>query len=108
MQESKTRKCNMYIMRAVNLIKAVLDNNSVMLKHRDVVEFATFNVFEFLREADKIDFEDDLLTLISVMIKGRGMVTDQVWQLLQYFPNLFTKNRECFGHLFSVINEFLE
>lgn len=95
-------------MRAINLIKSIIDNNHVMTKYRDAVEIAVFNLFEFLRELDKIDFEDDLLTLMSVMIKGRGLVSDQVWSLVQYFPALFQKNRESFGHLFSVINEFLD
>lgn len=70
-------------MRAINLIKAIIDNNNVMQKFRDPVEYAVFNLFEFLRDLDKIDFEDDLLTLMSVMVKGRGLVSDQIWQLMQ-------------------------
>lgn len=70
-------------MRAINLIKSIIDNNNVMLKFRDPVEYAVFALFEFLRELDKIDFEDDLLTLMSVMVKGRGLVSDQIWQLMQ-------------------------
>jgi uncharacterized protein Usg len=69
-------------MRAINLIKSIIDNNNVMTKYRDAVEMAVFNLFEFLRELDKIDFEDDLLTLMSVMVKGRGLVTDQIWSLI--------------------------
>lgn len=69
-------------MRAINLVKSIIDNNNVMSKFRDQVENAVFNLFEFFREMDKIDFEDDLLTLMSVMVKGRGCVSDQIWSLV--------------------------
>lgn len=58
------------------------------------------HLYPFLEDLERIDFEEDIIIIISFFIKHSKKVTNQQFMLLKYFRAILKKNGNTMGEIF--------
>lgn len=104
---SKGQKINMTITNCWNIIRIICDDNSFFPQCLNGIEEALLPLFNYLVDPMNIEFDDDLVQVISVLVKRRSGITENMGRVLPYLQKLFEKNKGLFAGLLECLNNYL-
>lgn len=101
--EKPSNQGKIIIAKCWNIIRAI-GENKVYLPVLDSIEEPLLPLFEFMQTPEKISFDEEIIALMSAMIKLQEKVSNTKWILVSTFPKVFEKNKYIFYDLFHAIN----
>ncbi len=104
---AKGQKNNMTINQCWNVIRAICEQVEFFPMHTDAIENSLLPMFNYLVDPTNIDFDDDMLQVITSLITKRGSVSPNMAKIFPFLPNFFEKYSRSFGSLLQTINCYI-
>ena len=102
-ESTKVAQKNMIIIKCWNVIRSI-GENYVYIPYFDEIEAKLLPLYDFMEAPEKITFADEIIGLMSSMIKHLKKVSKIKWILVSTFPKIFEKNKHMFHELFPAMN----
>lgn len=90
-----------------NIIRAIGSKDKFIPKLIEPIEAEIFKLQKYLKEPEKIDFEEDFLLLCTCFISKSKTVTPSQLNLFESFWKIFEKYGYTFGHMFETLSYFI-
>jgi hypothetical protein len=97
---------NLVINKCWNIIRVVAEQR-YYTKYQPQIEAALGPLLLYMEDPTKIDFDDDIMLLVSTFIKKTGKISETCWTLFGTFPKFFQKYLGMFGNLFPALNNYI-
>ncbi|MDR3548036.1 MAG: hypothetical protein P4M11_07195 [Candidatus Pacebacteria bacterium] len=104
---AKGEKNNMVMSQCWNVIRAICETDAFMPEYADPIERALLPMFNYLVDPTKVEFDDDLIQIITTLIKKRRGVSENMARIFPYLQKFFEKNKGVFGNLLFTLNCYL-
>lgn len=104
---AKGEKNNMIMNQCWNAIRCICENNAFYPEFTSSIEHALLPVFEYLTNPTDIEFDDDLIQIITTLIRKGKSVSENMVKILPVLPKVFEKNKGTLGSLLQTINAYV-
>lgn len=106
-QENNTEEKLHIINKSWNCIRAIVETDSYIKPHYEVLENSLKPLFEYMINPGQISFDEDIILVIKSFIKKSKAVSPTMWTLFPLMRNVFDKNKHCLGNLLDTLNFYL-
>jgi len=93
-----------YINKCWNILRSIAENTCYIPKLLEQLEAVLLPLLALIAEPESIEFEDDIVLLLTSFIKGSRRVTINQLQLFPCFLKVFQKESQIFAQLFFLFN----
>eukprot|EP01022_Parablepharisma_sp_SALTPOND_P006054 TRINITY_DN1245_c0_g1_i1.p1 TRINITY_DN1245_c0_g1~~TRINITY_DN1245_c0_g1_i1.p1 ORF type:complete len:948 (+),score=72.74 TRINITY_DN1245_c0_g1_i1:10012-12855(+) len=104
---AKGERNNMTINQCWNVIRAISEQKAFFPAYLDSIEAALLPMFNYLVDPTHVEFDDDMIQVITALITRRGGISDNMAKIFPYLPNFFEKYGQTFGSLFQTLNAYI-
>eukprot|EP01022_Parablepharisma_sp_SALTPOND_P004337 TRINITY_DN120113_c2_g1_i1.p1 TRINITY_DN120113_c2_g1~~TRINITY_DN120113_c2_g1_i1.p1 ORF type:complete len:870 (+),score=95.57 TRINITY_DN120113_c2_g1_i1:4814-7423(+) len=104
---AKGEKNNMVLNQCWNVIRSICENNSFYPEYTSSIEHSLLPVFNYLVDPKDIEFDDDLIQIITTLIKKHKAVSENMAKIFPVLPKFFEKYKGVFGNLLQTLNCYL-
>ena len=87
--QSQNQKTNIILSKCWNIILVMADTDSFIPKYLNEFEKELIPLFDALAFPEKIEFDDEILNLITTFIKKSKTVTPVMQKIFTVFPKYF-------------------
>lgn len=101
------KNTNMTINQCWNVIRAICEQDAFFPKYLEDVETIMLPLFEYIVKPREIDFDDDIVQVITTLIEHRQGISENMGRLFGYLVNFFDKYEKMFGSLFQTMNAYI-
>jgi len=98
---------NMTINQCWNVIRAICEQKAFFPMYMDKIENAILPMFNYLVDPTNIEFDDDMVQVITTLIGRRGGISENMGKIFPYLVNFFEKYGKTFGSLLQTLNAYL-
>lgn len=103
----KGEKNNMTINQCWNVIRSICEQETFFPEHIDSIENSLLPMFNYLVDPTNIEFDDDMLQIITTLIKKRNGVSENMAKIFPCLQKFFTKYNGAFGSLLPTLNSYI-
>ena len=89
------------------MIRSISEYKAYIPLYIPIIEKEIFPLFIYLNDVEKIDFDEDILLLISSFLKISKKLTTLMMESFKYFKVIFKKCNSNLGNLLETINYFI-
>ena len=90
-----------------NVLRVIAEQPLFIPQYLSLFENQLVPLFRFLQEPAKIEFDDDILLIVTSLIKGSKTVTRTQLDLFTMFPAVFVKYNHSFCNLLQTLNLYI-
>jgi hypothetical protein len=107
LKNSEKGKSNLIINKCWNVIRFISEVDTYVPKYIPQLEDQLKPLFNFMENPDNIDFDDDIILVLSSFIKKSKEVSPTQWIMFPQLPKFFDKFGCVFGNLFQCANYYI-
>ena len=104
---AKGERNNMTINQCWNVIRAMCEQKAFFPIYLDSIETALLPMFNYLVDLTNIEFDDDMVQVLTALITRRGSVSENMAKVFPYLTNFFDKYGQSFGSLMQTLNTYI-
>ena len=100
-------KNNIFISSCWNTIHCIVGKNDFHPIFSEEMEKTLMPLLNFLSKPEEIEFDDDILSAISILIKKKGSVSAVFVMVFPLLEKIYTKNKGLLTDLMGVLNSYI-
>ncbi len=104
---AKGEKNNMVLNQCWNVIRCICENNAFYPEFAAAIEHSLLPLFNYLVDPKDIEFDDDMVQIITTLIKKSKAVSENMGKVFPVLPKFFEKYKGVFGSLLHTLNCYL-
>lgn len=104
--ESHAVSTTMAVQKCWSIINEILKNDVYISKFLPQLQDELKYLFGLLSDSRRIEFDDDILKSMNIIISKSGQVSDVMKVLFPYLKNTFEKHKFVYSELFEVIKAY--
>ena len=105
--KSTTCKSNIIVTGCWNVIRAIIEQDAFYPVLADEMEKELYPLINYIETPEQIEFDDDIMQVITTIVKKREKLTPELYRVFPYFDNFYRKYKGVFGDLLSTLNTFM-
>lgn len=105
--QAKGEKNNMTINQCWNVIRSICEQDAFFPEYLDSIENSLLPMFNYLVNPENIEFDDDMLQVITSLIKKRNGVSTNMIKIFPFLRKFFEKYGGAFGSLLPTLNSYI-
>lgn len=90
-------KTNLIINKCWNILKVVSDSENYVPKFVPIIEKELLPLFSLIEHVEKVDFEEEIVLVISSFIRATKVVTPVMVKMFPFYKNIFIKQDCIYG-----------
>ena len=95
------------INKCFEVIRSIFNNELFIIKYYSKIEEMIFPLLKYMRYPNKIDFDDDIVIIITIIIKILKKIPPIAINLLPDLPKYLRKNKGMNLLLYELINQYI-
>lgn len=103
----KAKKETTIMSQCWNVVESICRFSVRHREHRDTIEREMLPLFKYLASPEEIDFDDRLLQVLTLLVKGQKCVTESMLQIFPFLIKLFESYKCTLRGLLGVLNYYL-
>lgn len=103
LNSEKATKERMIMSNCWNTIKTICEQKEY-INYRDQIEKELLPLFNYMEKPNDIDFDDEVIGIMTSFIELSGVITPVQWILLKTFPLVFEKYNSTLSSVFRCLN----
>ena len=106
-RREKDSQYNLIVNKCFNIIRTVTDNALYVTKYILILEEILDPLFEFMKSPSKIDFDEDIILIMTSFIKHLKTLPRSALILLPELPKYLKKSKGLLLDLYELINQYI-
>ena len=98
---------NIIINKCFNIIRLLINNARFVLKNSDLIETSLTPLIEYMAKPKKIEFDEDLITIVYNIIITNKKITGIGYKLIQYLNGYVEKTGGILLDLYLLLNAYI-
>ena len=98
---------NIVINKCFNIIRLLINNQRFVIKNTDLIETSLAPLVEYMKNPKKIEFDEDLVTIVYNMITTNKKITGIGYKLIQYLNGYVEKTGGILLDLYLLLNSYI-
>ena len=104
---SLTNNYKAIINKCFEVIRSIFNKEQFIIKYYYKIEEMIFPLIKYMKYPNKIDFDDDIIIIITIIIKILKKITSIAISLLPELPKYLRKNKGMNLLLYELINQYI-
>lgn len=104
---NNNNKYNLIINKSFNIIRCIIDKEIYVAKYIMYLEEILKPVFDYMKNPKRIDFDEDLILILTSFIKYTKTIPGSALSTLQYLPLYLKKSKGLTLDLYELMNQYL-
>jgi len=89
------------------ILRIICENKNYVTKYHKEFEAIFKQLYDYLKNPKKIEFDEDLVMMLSSTMKHLHVVSQYTFDLLQYLPKYLKKSKGMMKDLFDFMNQLI-
>lgn len=106
-RREKDSQYNLIVNKCFNIIRTVTDNATYVTKYILIVEEILEPLFDHMKAPSKIDFDEDIVLIMTSFIKHLKSLPNSSLGLLPELPKYLKKSKGLMLDLYELINQYI-
>eukprot|EP00826_Nyctotherus_ovalis_P065241 TRINITY_DN9585_c0_g2_i2.p1 TRINITY_DN9585_c0_g2~~TRINITY_DN9585_c0_g2_i2.p1 ORF type:complete len:992 (+),score=287.84 TRINITY_DN9585_c0_g2_i2:271-3246(+) len=106
-KESESKKISIVISRCWNMIATICNTEGFFPYYSNELERDLAPTFNFIANPANIDFEEDLMKVIGLVIKRQQRLSENMIKLYPLLELVYEKGKRVLGNMLQLVNNYL-
>jgi hypothetical protein len=106
-KNQKEHEYSIVLNKSFNIIRHICDNKVYVTTYHKEFEQIFKELYDYLKNPKKIEFDEDLVMMLTTTIKHLNAVSPYTLEMLTYLPKFLKKSRGLMLDLFEFMNQLL-
>jgi len=105
--KGKDPEYSIVVNKSFNILRLICENKNYIINYHKELEEIFKELYEYLKNPKKIEFDEDLVMMLTSIIKHINSVSVYTLELLQHLPKFLKKSKGLMLDLFDFMNQLL-
>lgn len=106
-KNQKDQEYSIIINKCFNILRLVCDNKDYILSFHEALESIFKELYDYLKNPKKVEFDEDLVLMLTTCMKHSGKVTNLTFEMLQHMTKFLKKNKGLMLDLYEFMNQII-